>query len=163
MALINPSSRMSNFKDGVSAILAGTTKWAKVTEATGPNDLSEKYQLDLYLDKASEESLRGMGAESILKDKGEGVYITAKSKLLPKVYDTNRQVFTGHIGNGSLLRVKVLIKEWEALKKKGITAYLNGVVIVKLEEYNNLNDDALFQGLDNAQSGGTELSDGLPF
>ena len=108
---------MSNFKDGVSAILAGTTKWAKVTEATGPNDLSEKYQLDLYLDKASEESLRGMGAESILKDKGEGVYITAKSKLLPKVYDANRQVFTGHIGNGSLLRVKVLIKEWEALKK----------------------------------------------
>jgi hypothetical protein len=104
-----------------------------------------------------------MGAESILKDKGEGVYITAKSKLLPKVYDANRQVFTGHIGNGSLLRVKVLIKEWEALKKKGITAYLNGVVIVKLEEYNNLNDDALFQGLDNAQSAGTEFSDGLPF
>ena len=154
---------MSNFKDGVSVILAGTTKWAKVTEATGPNDLSEKYQLDLYLDDASEKTLRGMGADSILKDKGEGVYITAKSKLLPKVFDANRQAFTGHIGNGSLVRVKVLIKEWEALKKKGITAYLNGVVIVKLEEYNSLGDDALFEGLEPAQTQDATDSDGLPF
>ena len=82
---------MSNFKDGVSVILAGTAKWAKVTEATGPNDLSEKYQLDLYLDDASEKTLRGVGADSIIKDKGEGLYITAKSKLLPKVYDSSRQ------------------------------------------------------------------------
>ena len=154
---------MSNFKDGVSVILAGTTKWAKVTEATGPNDLSEKYQLDLYLDSASEKTLRGMGADSILKNKGEGVYITAKSKLLPKVFDTNRQAFTGHIGNGSLLRVKVLIKEWEALKKKAITAYLNGIVIVKLEEYNSLGDDALFEGLEPTATQDAPDSDGLPF
>lgn len=154
---------MSNFKDGVSVILAGTTKWAKVTEATGPNDLSEKYQLDLYLDSASEKTLRGMGADSILKDKGEGVYITAKSKLLPKVFDANRQAFTGHIGNGSLVRVKVLIKEWEALKKKGITAYLNGIVIVKLEEYNSLGDDALFEGLEPTATQDAPDSDGLPF
>ena len=154
---------MSNFKDGVSVILAGTTKWAKVTEATGPNDLSEKYQLDLYLDSASEKTLRGMGADSILKDKGEGVYITAKSKLLPKVFDANRQAFTGHIGNGSLVRVKVLVKEWEALKKKGITAYLNGIVIVKLEEYNSLGDDALFEGLEPTATQDAPDSDGLPF
>lgn len=154
---------MSNFKDGVSAILAGTAKWAKVTEATGPNELSEKYQLDLYLDDASEKTLRGMGADSILKDKGEGVYITAKSKLLPKVFDANRQAFTGRIGNGSLLRVKVLVKEWEALKKKGITAYLNGIVIVKLEEYNSLGDDALFEGLEPTATQDAPDSDGLPF
>jgi hypothetical protein len=154
---------MSNFKDGVSAILAGTAKWAKVTEATGPNDLSEKYQLDLYLDSASEKTLRGMGADSILKDKGEGVYITAKSKLLPKVFDANRQAFTGRIGNGSLVRVKVLVKEWEALKKKGITAYLNGIVIVKLEEYNSLGDDALFEGLEPTATQDAPDSDGLPF
>lgn len=154
---------MSNFKDGVSVILAGTSKWAKVTEATGPNDLSEKYQLDLYLDDASAASIKGLGAESILKDKGEGVYITAKSKLLPKVFDVNRQAFTGRIGNGSLLRVKVLIKEWEALKKKGITAYLNGIVIVKLEEYNSLGDDALFEGLEPTATQDAPDSDGLPF
>lgn len=154
---------MSNFKDGVSAILAGTAKWAKVTEATGPNELSEKYQLDLYLDSASEKTLRGMGADSILKDKGEGVYITAKSKLLPKVFDANRQAFTGRIGNGSLVRVKVLVKEWEALKKKGITAYLNGIVIVKLEEYNSLGDDALFEGLEPTATQDAPDSDGLPF
>ena len=154
---------MSNFKDGVSAILAGTAKWAKVTEATGPNELSEKYQLDLYLDDASEKTLRGMGADSILKDKGEGVYITAKSKLLPKVFDSNRQAFTGRIGNGSLVRVKVLVKEWEALKKKGITAYLNGIVIVKLEEYNSLGDDALFEGLEPTATQDAPDSDGLPF
>lgn len=154
---------MSNFKDGVSVILAGTTKWAKVTEATGPNELSEKYQLDLYLDDASEKTLRGIGADSIIKDKGEGLYITAKSKLLPKVFDTSRHEFTGRIGNGSLVRVKVLVKEWEALKKKGITAYLNGIVIVKLEEYNSLADDALFEGLDPIQSNEDSTSDGLPF
>ena len=154
---------MSNFKDGVSAILAGTAKWAKVTEATGPNELSEKYQLDLYLDDASEKTLRGMGADSILKDKGEGVYITAKSKLLPKVFDANRQAFTGRIGNGSLVRVKVLVKEWEALKKKGITAYLNGIVIVKLAEYNSLGDDALFEGLEPTATQDAPDSDGLPF
>lgn len=154
---------MSNFKDGVSVILAGTAKWAKVTEATGPNDLSEKYQLDLYLDDASEKTLRGVGADSIIKDKGEGLYITAKSKLIPKVFDANRQEFAGHIGNGSLVRVKVLVKEWEALNKKGITAYLNGVVIVKLEEYNSLGDDALFEGLEPTQSNDSATSDGLPF
>lgn len=154
---------MSNFKDGVSVILAGSTKWAKVTEATGPNELSEKYQLDLYLDDASIASIKGIGAENILKDKGEGVYITAKSKLLPKVYDASRQAFTGRIGNGSLLRIKVLVKEWEALKKKGITAYLNGIVIVKLEEYNSLGDDALFEGLEPTQSEDSANSDGLPF
>ena len=139
---------MSNFKEGVSAILAGTSKWAKVTEATGPNELSEKYQLDVYLDDASKKSIERLGAEAILKDKGEGTYITAKSKMLPKVFGADRQVFTGRVGNGSLVRVKVLIKEWEALKKKGITAYLNGLVIVKLEDYNNIADDALFEGLE---------------
>lgn len=154
---------MSNFKDGVSAILAGTAKWAKVTEATGPNDLSEKYQLDLYLDDASEKTLRGMGADSILKDKGEGVYITAKSKLPPKVFDASRQAFTGYIGNGSLLRVKILVKAWEAANKKGITAYLNGIVIVKLEEYNSFADDALFEGLEPTATQDAPDSDGLPF
>jgi hypothetical protein len=154
---------MSNFKDGVSAIVAGTAKWAKVTEATGPNELSEKYQLDVYLDEASEKTIRGMKADSILKDKGEGVYLTAKSKLLPKVFDASRQPFTGRIGNGSLVRVKVLIKEWEALKKKGITAYLNGIVIVKLEEYSSLADDALFEGLEPAPTQDAPDSDGLPF
>jgi hypothetical protein len=154
---------MSNFKDGVSAIVAGTAKWAKVTEATGPNELSEKYQIDVYLDEASEKTIRGMKADSILKDKGEGVYLTAKSKLLPKVFDASRQPFTGRIGNGSLVRVKVLIKEWEALKKKGITAYLNGIVIVKLEEYSSLADDALFEGLEPAPTQDAPDSDGLPF
>lgn len=143
--------------------MAGTAKWAKVTEATGPNELSEKYQLDVYLDEASEKTIRGMKADSILKDKGEGVYLTAKSKLLPKVFDASRQPFTGRIGNGSLVRVKVLIKEWEALKKKGITAYLNGIVIVKLEEYSSLADDALFEGLEPAPTQDAPDSDGLPF
>jgi len=153
---------MSNFKEGVSAILAGISKWAKVTEATGPNELSEKYQLDVYLDDASKKSIEGLGAEAILKDKGEGTYITAKSKMLPKVFGADRQVFTGRVGNGSLVRVKVLIKEWEALKKKGITAYLNGLVIVKLEDYNYIADDALFEGLE-AYTEPASDGDDLPF
>lgn len=154
---------MSDFKEGVVVVIDGTAKWARLTEESGPNEMSQKYQLDLYLSPESLKKLEEIMAQEIIKDKGEGegAYITAKSTKLPRVYTADRQPFTGLIGNGSLVRAKVLVKEYEFKKKTGITAYLNGLVITKLEKYSGADDAELFDGLTTpaAQDG----ADDLPF
>lgn len=154
---------MSDFKEGVVVVIDGTAKWARLTEESGPNEMSQKYQLDLYPTPESLKKLEEIMAQEIIKDKGEGdgAYITAKSTKLPRVYTADRQPFTGLIGNGSQVRAKVLVKEYEFKKKTGITAYLNGLVITKLEQFNGANDAELFAGLETpaAQDG----ADDLPF
>lgn len=154
---------MSDFKEGVVVVVDGTAKWARLTEESGPNEMSQKYQLDLYPTPESLKKLEEIMAQEIIKDKGEGdgAYITAKSTKLPRVYTADRMPFTGSIGNGSQVRAKVLVKEYEFKKKTGITAYLNGLVITKLEKYSGADDAELFQGLETpaAQDG----ADDLPF
>ena len=152
---------MSDFKEGVVVVIDGTAKWARLTEESGPNEMSQKFQLDLYLSPDSLKKLEEIMAQEIIKDKGEGAYITAKSTKLPRVYTADRMPFTGLIGNGSQVSAKVLVKEYEFKKKTGITAYLNGLVITKLEQYNGADDAELFQGLETpaAQDG----ADDLPF
>lgn len=154
---------MSDFKEGVTVVLDGTAKWARLTEATGPNEMSQKYQLDLYLDPVNLKKLTDIMAQEIIKDKneGEGAYITAKSTKLPRVYTADRQPFAGEIGNGSKVRAKVLVKEYEFKKKTGITAYLNGLVITKLEQWSGASDESLFEGIEVPQQG--DGADDLPF
>ena len=58
-----------DFAKGVSAVLTGTTNWAQLTEQSGPNKFSEKYQVELTLDAASIKTLEGMKVLSHLEIK----------------------------------------------------------------------------------------------
>jgi hypothetical protein len=62
---------MSDFKEGVVVVIDGTAKWARLTEESGPNEMSQKFQLDLYLSPDSLKKLEEIMAQEIIKDKGE--------------------------------------------------------------------------------------------
>lgn len=49
-----------DFSKGVTIVVSGTANWAQLTERSGPNKLSEKYQVELTLDDASKKELESM-------------------------------------------------------------------------------------------------------
>jgi hypothetical protein len=149
-----------DFIKGHQMFVNGKAVWAKVTNATGPNDMSQKFQLDLELDEASLAEIQSFGPrvfEAVVKttrkakDSDARVectpFITPKSNNLPRVFGANRLPYDGPIGNGSDVRCQIIIKVFEYKGKKGLTVYLNAVVVVNLVEYSNINEDALFDGL----------------
>ena len=116
----------ADFTKGHQMFVNGKAVWAKVTNATGPNDMSQKYQLDLELDEASLAEIQSFGTrvfEAIVKttrkakDSDERVecapFITPKSNNLPRVFGANRLPFDGPIGNGSDVRCQIIIKVFE--------------------------------------------------
>ena len=149
-----------DFTKGHQMFVNGKAVWAKVTNATGPNDMSNKFQLDLELDDASLAEIQSFGPrvfEAIVKttrkakDSDARVectpFITPKSQNPPRVFGANRLPYDGPVGNGSDVRCQIIIKVFEYKGKKGLTVYLNAVVVVNLVEYSNINEDALFEGL----------------
>ncbi len=155
---------MSNidFTKGHNMVLTGLAQWAKITEASGPSDFSKKYQLNLILAKESIDELANLGerayvavvkVEKMDKETEKMVrvpaFITAKSSNLPQVFTLDKKPYTGLIGNDSLLKIKVTLKAYEYMGKKGLTVYLNGALILELKEYTGgANLDDLWQGVD---------------
>ena len=144
-----------DFAKGVSAVLTGTTNWAQLTEQSGPNKFSEKYQVELTLDAASIKTLESMKILSHLEIKrqdGSKKYeeptIRLKTNQPPQLFDTARMPFNGNIGNGSTLRAKAFIKSWEMAGKKGLTAYINKGVILALNDIDVADDDELWQDVE---------------
>jgi hypothetical protein len=143
-----------DFAKGVSAVLTGTTNWAQLTEQSGPNKFSEKYQVELTLDAASIKTLEGMKILSHLEikrqdgsKKYEDPTVRLKTNQPPQLFDTSRKTFDGMIGNGSTLRAKVFIKSWEMAGKKGLTAYINkGVILAHNIDLSD--EDDLWEGID---------------
>ena len=149
-----------DFIKGHQMFVNGKAVWAKVTSATGPNDMSQKFQLDLELDDQSLAEIKSFGPkvfEAIVKttrkakDSDARVecvpFITPNSQNAPRVFDANRMPYDGSIGNGSDVRCQIIIKVFEYKGKKGLTVYLNAVVVVKLVEYSNIDESALFEGI----------------
>ena len=63
-----------DFATGVRVILSGTTTWAQLTPTSGPNQFSEKYQVDLTLDDQSVKEIESLGVSDFLNIKDqEGV------------------------------------------------------------------------------------------
>lgn len=140
-----------DFSKGVSIIVSGTANWAQLTERSGVNKLSEKYQVELTLDDASKKELQAMKVldhVNIKRQDGSLKYeqhtMRLKSKNTPKVYDLNKQIFNDLIGNGSKLRCQILIKSYEMAGKKGLTCYVNKVLVLELNDADHIDDTAFW-------------------
>ena len=133
-----------DFAKGVSVVLTGATNWARLTEATGPDSLSEKYQVDLTLDAESVKTLESMKILEHMQPKDragnlkyEASTVRLKTNNAPTIWDTSKTVFKGNIGNGSTLRAKVLIKAYEMAGKKGLTAFIIAKIVAAKVAHNS--------------------------
>lgn len=145
----------ADFAKGHGTILSGSVKYARLTEQSGPDGMSEKYGTELHLDDASIKTLTDLGILEYVRMKDvQGNFkhdvpvVRLKSGDIPKGYLANRQIFNGLIGDGSTIRANVWIKSWEHKNKKGLSIWLSAYVLTNLIEYSSGNDDALFEGLD---------------
>ena len=141
-----------DFAKGVSAVLTGTTNWAQLTEKSGPNKMSTKYQVELTLDAESIKTLESMKILDHLnirrKDgtlKYEHPTVRLKTINPPQLWDTSKMPFNDFIGNGSTLRAKAFIKTYEMAGRKGLTAYINKGIILSLNDVNGADDDDLWE------------------
>jgi hypothetical protein len=144
-----------DFAKGHGTILSGSVKYARLTNESGPDGMSEKYGCDLYLDSASVKQLTDLKILDHVRAKDpqgnfkhEEPVVKIKSINVPKGYLANRQIFDGLIGDGSEIRANVWIKKWEHKGKKGLSIWLSAFVITKLVEYQTNDSDALFEGLE---------------
>lgn len=174
----------NDFAKGVHVVLTGTVNWARLTKEAGPDQMSGKYSVDLTLDSESKKLLEGMKILNHVNVKTQdGNYkyeeptVRMKTMSLPTIWDRNKNVFTGMIGNGSTMRVKGVIKSWEVAGKKGLTCYINKGVVLELKEYEASEEEmeVLFEGVvptpeqvnipgnGNASSGDAADDDDLPF
>lgn len=143
-----------DFAKGHGTILSGSVKYARLTNASGPDGMSEKYGCDLYLDEASKKQLADLNILDHVRAKDqqgnfkhEEPVVKVKSINIPKGFLPNRQIFDGLIGDGTEIRANVWIKKWEHKGKKGLSVWLSAFVITKLVEYESNETDALFSGL----------------
>ena len=120
--------------DNKPITIATTLNWAFLDKVNG---LSGKYQVDLSeLSPAAVEAVEMLGIPVGNKaDKGD--YITAKSTLPIRVYDTNSQEIKGvTVGNGTKATVVLSGYEWRnPAGKKGVSATLHKIVITDMVEY----------------------------
>jgi len=144
-----------DFAKGHGTILSGSVKYARLSNESGPDGMSEKYGCDLYLDDASVKQLNDLKILDHVRAKDpqgnfkhEEPVVKIKSINVPKGYLANRQIFDGLIGDGSEIRANVWIKKWEHKGKKGLSIWLSAFVITKLVEYSTNDADALFEGLE---------------
>ena len=143
-----------DFAKGVSMIVSGTANWANLTERSGPNKLSEKYMVELTLDDASVQELTTMkilNHVNIKRQDGTLKYekptMRLKSKNAPRVYDLKKDLFNDLIGNGSKLRCQITIKTWELGGKKGLTCYVNKVLVLELLDSDQVDDTAFWSDI----------------
>jgi hypothetical protein len=120
--------------DNKPITIATTLNWAFLDKVNG---LSGKYQVDLSeLSPAAVEAVEMLGIPVGNKaDKGD--YITAKSTLPIRVYDTNSQEIKGvTVGNGTKAKVVLSGYDWKnPAGKNGISATLHKIVITDMVEY----------------------------
>jgi len=139
----------------------GETKWFSVSKV----DKFNNYTCELHLDE-SERSLKfidflenfGEGKKPLEKTpEGYKVKLKAKSKGTkkdnstyeinpPVIYNALGQKISGadlerlNVGNGSKIRAKIEVKEYEFMGNKGVSIGLKSVQIVELVEYNGGQD-----------------------
>ena len=136
-------------------VIKGNAMWASLFE---PNSMSDKYQVDICnLSKQDCKTIEGLGipvrvGEGDKADKGS--FITAKTKLVPKVVDSAKNAWpeSMKIGNGSVVKCSISPYEWRYQKKAGVAASLNSIMIVDYKPYVG-NDDI------DAEEDGFVLSD----
>ena len=125
------------------AVVKGNAMWASLFE---PNTMSDKYQVDICnLDKKDCKAIESLGipvrvGEGDKADKGS--FITAKTKLVPKVVDSAKNAWpeSMKIGNGSVVKCSISPYEWRYQKKAGVAASLNSIMIIDYKPYVGVDD-----------------------
>ena len=125
------------------AVVKGNAMWASLFE---PNSMSDKYQVDICnLSKQDCKTSEGLGipvrvGEGDKADKGS--FITAKTKLVPKVVDSAKNAWpeSMKIGNGSVVKCSISPYEWRYQKKAGVAASLNSIMIIDYKPYVGVDD-----------------------
>lgn len=136
--------------------VSGTAMYASIQKPRKAYDPSnpDLYQLDLVVDKATDELLSGLGinrakSKGLFKFhagyEGQPVYTFKRStvnkdgspKFPPQVVDSNTNPIpkTTMIGNGSKVNVELYIFTYKMPGKSGTSATINGVQVVDLVEY----------------------------
>lgn len=129
--------------------LKGIAFWASVQ---GVNKRSNKFQLDLSVDKATAELLEDLGVElKEEKDQGKGkkrgqyvgtetdrgTFVRLKSEFKPMIVDAKKQELNPKtlIGNGSVVNVATHAYKWNFEGESGVSLGLDALQVIKLVEY----------------------------
>lgn len=137
--------------DNVTLVIRGETSFAKVLPeqlSLNYNKDGKEWKLDLVIDDEVEKELKKQGLGDRVKYKDNYVdgrpHITLKQPELRKdgtandplrIVDAKNQPWdtTKELGNGSVVDVKLNIKDYGKGKKKGV--YIRAIRVVKLVEY----------------------------
>lgn len=137
--------------DNITVVIRGETSFAKILPSQltlNYNKDGKEWKLDLVLDEAVEKDLKKMGLADRIKYKDSYVdgrpFITLKQPELRrdgqendpiKIVDAKNQAWneTAELGNGSIVDVKLNIKDYGKGKKKGV--YIRAIRVVKHVEY----------------------------
>ena len=124
-------------------IVKGEAMWANLFE---PNNMSEKYQIDICnLDKDDVKAIENIGI-TVKKGEGDkeekGHFITAKTKIIPKVTDSARNPWPQKmlVGNGSTVKCSISAYDWRYQKKTGVGASLNSVMVIDYKPFEGQDD-----------------------
>lgn len=121
-----------------TAIISGKAYWTKLNRK---DEYSDKYQLDVGdLSDKSKEVLATHGVKLKNKEDDRGEFVTARTRYVVVVIDSDRKVIDQDtlIGNGSSVKVKVAFNKTHPFAEKyGTSLYLNKVQVTELVEYGN--------------------------
>ena len=122
--------------------ISGKVFWACIAT---PNALSNKFQLDLSVDKETAAKLEDLGIEIKTSEKdlegrpenNRGRFVTLKSSYPPKLFDAKRQPVDGKtlIGNGSVCNIATHVYDWKFGRDSGSALGLDAIQIVKLVSF----------------------------
>ena len=162
-------------------VVTGIAQWASLAK---PNDLSEKYQIDVcHLSEADVKQLEKQGVTNVHEETSRaddkeprGYYITMRSNAIskagkvlapPDVVDAKKKPLPRGVwvGNGSKVNVVYDTFDWTYKKKAGISAGLRIVQVIELVEYvapddsSGLDDLEEEEGFTAPDDGSDELDD----
>lgn len=136
-------------------VIEGTLYWAQIRK---PDQFSGKYQINIIPDEKYVKELEKAGVPFSEKDSVPGPFITAKSNFPVTVVDTERRLIPENVlvGNGSTARVKITPYAYNFKGKEGVTALLDGIIILSLSVFKKDGQDDEFTPIDAAPKEGDD-------
>ena len=125
-----------------TAVISGKAFWTKLNRK---DEYTEKYQMDICeLSEKSKDVLSSHGVNLKNKEDDRGEYVTARSKYIVPIIDTDKRPVDQEtlIGNGSEVKAKVAFNKTHGfVEKSGTSLYLSKVQVVNLVEFKKRDTD----------------------
>ena len=119
-----------------TAVISGKAFWTKLNRK---DEYSEKYQMDIgELSEKSKDLLSSHGVNLKNKEDDRGEYVTARSRYVVPIIDSDKRPVDQEtlIGNGSEVKAKVAFNKTHGfVDQNGTSLYLNKVQVVNLIEF----------------------------